>query len=193
MSEPHLDDKGKELIFKEIYVNHFKKVESFAYKYLQDGEKAQEVAQDVFVSVWENMEKLWQGRDVVPFLFVITKFKCLNVLRKESRGQAYVSHTQYHTRGQIACTALESSTLDTLLSKEVGRLIQNAFAKMPVAVKETFELSRNRELKYYQIAQEQNISVKTVEYRMSYAFKILRENLKDYLVFLAAIIINRFI
>lgn len=182
MSEPHLVDIGKEQIFKEIYINHLKKVESFAYKYLQDGEKAKEVAQDVFLSVWENMDKLWVGRDVVPFLFVLTKFKCLNLLRKEMRGNHYLNYTQHHTAGSIACAALESNTLDVLLSKEVGMLVQMAFLKMPSTVRETFELSRNNKLKYHQIAQKQNISVKTVEYRMGCAFKILREYLKDYLV-----------
>lgn len=36
-------------------------MEYFAYKYLQDGENARDEAQDVFVSVWKNMEKLWAG------------------------------------------------------------------------------------------------------------------------------------
>lgn len=183
---------SKDLIFKEIYIDHFKKVESFAYKYLRNGEEAKGVAQDVFLTVWENMDKLWNGRDIVPYLFVLTKYKCLNVIRKQVRGEAYAKHQSSHTHESLMCAALESQTLDVLLSKEVNKLIQSAFGKMPPQVKETFELSRNKELKYHQIAQQQNISVKTVEYRMSFAFRILREQLKDYLICLA-LLVTKFI
>lgn len=193
MPPPRCINIGKEQIFKEIYIDHFKKVESFAYKYLQNNEKAKGVAQDVFLSVWENLEKLRMEEDIVPLLFVITKFKCLNLIRKEERGQNYIHYSKQHTAHSLTCAALESETLDNLLSREVKILINKAFSKMPIQVKETFELSRNKELKYYEIAQKQNISVKTVEYRMSYAFRILREHLKDYLVCFAIALIHRFI
>lgn len=193
MSPARCVNIGKEQIFKEIYIDHFKKVESFAYKYLQNDEKAKEVAQDVFLSVWENIDKLRTEEDIVPLLFVITKFKCLNVIRKQGRGENYIHYSKRHTSDSLAGAALESATLDNLLSQEVKMLVHKAFSRMPVSVKETFELSRNKELKYYEIAQKQNISVKTVEYRMSYAFRILREYLKDYLVCSAIILIHRFI
>jgi len=44
-----------------------------------------------------------------------------------------------------------------------------------------FKLSRFEELKYAEIAEQLNISVKTVENQMGKALKIMREQLKDYL------------
>ncbi len=45
-----------ERLFEEIYKNHFNKVRFFAYSYLNDNEKAENIAQDVFLALWGDME-----------------------------------------------------------------------------------------------------------------------------------------
>ena len=58
---------------------------------------------------------------------------------------------------------------------------------LPARCREVFELSRFEGLKYGQIADELDISVKTVEGQMSKALRLLREHLKDFLVLIIII------
>jgi RNA polymerase sigma-70 factor, ECF subfamily len=52
---------------------------------------------------------------------------------------------------------------------------------LPEQCRLVFKLSRFEELKYNEIAEHLQISVKTVENHMGKALKIMREQLKDYL------------
>jgi RNA polymerase sigma-70 factor (ECF subfamily) len=71
-----------------------------------------------------------------------------------------------------------------LLDSELARQIEKAIQNLPDGIRETFVLNRFEGLSYQQIALHENISVKTVEYRISKALTILRKDLGDYLLFL---------
>jgi RNA polymerase sigma-70 factor (ECF subfamily) len=70
---------------------------------------------------------------------------------------------------------------DHLHAKELGQKINTAIDSLPEQCGNVFKLSRFENLKYNEIAQHLNISIKTVENHMGKALKILREQLKDYL------------
>ncbi|PKO99845.1 MAG: hypothetical protein CVU13_04780 [Bacteroidetes bacterium HGW-Bacteroidetes-8] len=165
-------------LFEDIYRRHFKKVVYFAYRYLNDQEKAQNIAQDVFLALWGQMEVLDKNGEVLPYLFILTKYRCLNWLRKEKQHLKFKSNTL--TNYDISITALADDSSTSLYHTEIEVLVNEALKKMPDKVKDTFVLSRFKNLKNKEIATLQNISVKTVEYRISFAFRVLRKILKDY-------------
>lgn len=165
-------------LFEDIYRRHFKKVVYFAYRYLNDQEKAQNIAQDVFLALWGQMEVLDKNGEVLPYLFILTKYRCLNWLRKEKQHLKFKSNILSNYDISITALADESST--SLYQTEIEVLVNEALKKMPDKVKDTFVLSRFKDLKNKEIAALQNISVKTVEYRISFAFRVLRKILKDY-------------
>jgi RNA polymerase sigma-70 factor (ECF subfamily) len=80
----------------------------------------------------------------------------------------------------------EYPLLDSELTKQIDRAIQN----LPDGIRETFMLNRFEGLSYQQIAKQENVSVKTIEYRISKALTILRKDLGDYLLFL--LFVSRF-
>lgn len=170
--------KNFELLFEDIYRKNFKKVLYFAQKYLIDIDVAESVTQDVFVALWGQIEAVDQNGEVLPYLFVMTKYRCLNHLRREKQHRGYIQRTL--TDYDIAYAALTDGSSGNLYSSEVSRLINNAYANMPDKVKETFMCSRGEQLKNREIADKFNISEKTVEYRISCALKILRKHLKGY-------------
>lgn len=177
------DNLTKEKLFEEIYANHFRKVMFYTYNYLKDNEKAENITQDVFLTLWEQMDNLDDSGEVLPYLFVLAKYRCLNWLRKEKNHEKYAQERKTVT--DISITALKEESSVNLYSKEVTQLVGKALDKMPDKVRDTFVFSRFKELKNREIAEKQNISEKTVEYRISCAYKILRKMLKDYtLVFI---------
>lgn len=171
-----------ELFFEDAYKKHLRKVQFYARNYLTDESEAKSVAQDVFMTLWENLDELDTERDILPYLLVVTKFKCMNILRKNRYQKKYRDHeSSRHCRESLAYEALSDYTSTALYSGEIMDLVGKSLEEMPEKVKSTYMLSRHNNLKNSEIAEEQLISIKTVEYRLNYAFKILRKNLEDYL------------
>ena len=167
--------------FEETYLSHLKKVQFYANSYLCDQAEAKSVAQDVFLALWENLDEIDTEKDILPYLIVVAKFKCMNILRKRHYHQKYRdSKNSKYLRGVLAYEALNDFTSTYLYSSEIMELVEKSLGQMPETVKSTYVLSRERNLKNHEIAELQLISVKTVEYRINYALKILRKNLQDY-------------
>ncbi len=167
--------------FEQMYVANYHKIRSFCNHYLRDDNLSKNVAQDVFVSVWNNRENLSFSDELLPYLFVLAKNMCLNILKREKVKQNYSDYGKSQNRDALNYASLRDSSIGLLYGNEVEKLLNEAMQKMPESVRSTFYLSRFKRLKYDDIAKSQKISVKTVEYRIMYALRILRIKLKDYL------------
>lgn len=89
-------------------------------------------------------------------------------------------------------TLHSSDNTSTLLeSKELQARVNDAMMVLPEKCREVFHLSRNEQLSYKEIAEQMNISPKTVENQVGKALKIMRDELKDYLpLLLITLILN---
>lgn len=169
--------------YEEFYVNNLRKVEFYAYNYLANHEMAKSVAHDSFLTLWEHREDVDFTKEVLPYLFSITRNKCLNLLRRVKTRNIYCDDLSYR-ENILNQDAIFHPTSLSLYEKEITKIIGNCIEIMPDKVKETFLNSKVKGLKNKEIAVKMNISESTVEYRLSYAYKILRKYLKDYLPFL---------
>ena len=70
---------------------------------------------------------------------------------------------------------------DILESDEVARIVNQTLEGLPEKTANIFRMSRFEGMKYMEIADELNISVKTVEANISKALVLFRENLKNYI------------
>lgn len=174
---------SKEKYLAEIYARHFYKVRYFAFHYLGDEEQARDVAQEVFIRIWDSEEKIDRDRDVLPYLITITRNICMNILKKRDVRRRYDDYTKRNFMDDINSEALGELTVSALYSEEVSKLFEASLQEMTPSVKETFLLNRIRGHKYKEIADIQNISVKTVEWRVAGAIRILQKKFKDYLPF----------
>ncbi|MPM28975.1 hypothetical protein SDC9_75513 [bioreactor metagenome] len=166
--------------FETMYVSNFHKIRSFCFGYLRDDALAENVSQDVFVTAWSNRDSLDFGEDLLPYLFVVAKNRCLNELK---RGKLRKTHSDYSLRKEkeaLFCSSLKAMQLDLLYRKDLEYELNRIFDKMPRSVSSTFKLSRFGNLKYDEIAKVERISVKTVEYRIMFALRILRKSLKSH-------------
>lgn len=177
------DDTYYPEAFEKCYIRNFHKIRSFVNSYVYDPDQAVSIAQEVFVVLWENREKVNFEEDLLSYLFLIARNKSLNVLGKKESVRKYAAYSMNHSRETLDFYALSHNTSTSVYTKEIQSLIGQALHHMPEKVKETFLLCRDKKLKYAEIARLQNISVKTVEYRISNALKELRRYLKDYLPF----------
>lgn len=170
--------------FEKIYALHFYKVRYFAYNYLKDDELATDVAQEVFVKIWESPNQPDYTKDVVPYLITIAKNICMNILKRRKIKQKYDDFSLNNIMETINSESLHELPISALYSNEVEKILTISLNEMSPSIKETYLLNKVKCHKYKEIAQIQNISIKTVEWRMASAMRILQKRFKDYLPFL---------
>lgn len=166
------DEQAFELLFRKYYI----RLCSFTNKFIHDPEEAEDIVEEVFIKIWENRKEINPEESLISYMFKIAQNKSLNILRKKKAESKYIEIFKL-----IYIDNKDFSGFETFLSKELEKNIEIAINKIPPKCKRVFELSRSEGLKYSQIAEELNISIKTVEVHMSKALNILRIELKNYL------------
>jgi RNA polymerase sigma-70 factor, ECF subfamily len=167
-----------EMYFKSFY----QPLCSYAYTFLHDRDEAEEIVQSTFLSVWEKRATLKVHTSSKSYMYAMVRNACLNVIKHEKIKQRYVGEEI-----ALAQPGYES-VAQTVASTELETRIQVAIEKLPEQCRLVFKLSRFEELKYNEIAEQLDISVKTVENHMGKALKIMREQLKDYLPLMIAVV-----
>lgn len=172
--------------FEMIFRTYYQPLCNYAYTFLQDKENAEEIVQSTFLSVWEKRETLSIRTGVKPYLYAMVRNACLNVIKHEKIKQK-------HAVEELAVGVHSyDSVSHTVAGSELELKIQQAMEQLPEQCRLVFKLSRFEELKYSEIAEQLNISIKTVENHMGKALKIMREQLKDYLPLLI-VLMNGFL
>jgi len=160
--------------FEALFKSHFAYLCNFAEQYVQDQDAAQEICQQVFIRLWEKRADMDPQQSIPSYLFTAVKNRCLNYLR---------DHKKYRSRMlDIDCGDIDFSREDEdlLAAEELQRRILEALESLPEKCRQVFEMSRYQHMKYQEIAEELDISQKTVEAHMSKALKTLRAALSDY-------------
>lgn len=167
--------------FKDLYCRYYYKLKSFANVYLNDNQASSSVVQEVFIHIYQHMDKYQVGEQMVSYLYIATKNKCLNHLRSIKTQNRYKSDKEYHFRIDTACNLLSDHIYGSFDYMRMSDIYRKSLNELPQTVRDTFLLSRNSNMTYEEIAEKENISIKTVEYRISYALKRLRQALRSFM------------
>jgi RNA polymerase sigma-70 factor (ECF subfamily) len=170
--------------FEKLFRSFFPGLVLFARKYVPDQDTAKEIVHNVFLNLWEKRGKVDAGSPLKSYLFTSVHNRCLNFIRDQKKFDRDESHFQ-----RMESTEFTDGT-DRLEEQELEQRIFDALQALPEKCREVFTLNRFEGLKYAEIAEKLDISVKTVEAQMSKALRILREKLLDYLTILILFIIN---
>jgi RNA polymerase sigma-70 factor, ECF subfamily len=172
-------------VFEKIFKYYFLKLERFAVEYVLNKEEANDIVQSVFAMLWERRASLLPDTNLNNYLITLTKNQCLNYLKHLKAGFNYKSfHESKWKELEMNYYALERFNQNKLSLEELEKTIQDAIDSLPGQCREIFMLSRFQDLKYHEIADKLNISVKTVEKKMSISLSILREKLREYYSFI---------
>ncbi len=158
-----------------LFKTYYKPLCNYAYSFLNDRDEAEEVVQATFINVWDKRQSIEIQTSTKSYLYRMVRNASLNVIKHSKVKQA---HVKYEIAGGEP--SHEEVTQSVISSKLEKRIIE-AMKTLPEQCRLVFQLSRFEELKYGEIAEQLNISVKTVENHMGKALKIMREQLKAYL------------
>jgi len=169
---------GNEKVFEQIVREYWPRMFKFALIYTQNNETSQELVQDTFLVLWNNRAILKDNTNLITYLMVVLRNKCLNLLEQTRIRQLYIEEIDDETIYQRAnLYVLQDEASQIVESEDLHKAIERALSKLPEKTREIFMLSRYDGLKNQQIAETKNISQKTVEYHISRALQILKEEL----------------
>ncbi len=166
--------------FENIYNEYFSLVKHVCCGYLGDEELSTNTVQDVFVTFWNNMDMVKELSER-NFLLTIAKNKCLNILRHKIVEQKYKEHSLYNMKlDLINLSALEHST-SSIYCKEIEKIIHNEVNKFPDSFIRTFHYKVFEGLSNKKISLIEDVSERTIEYRLRKINLALKERLKEYI------------
>lgn len=169
--------EGKPTFFDYFFDKYYQGLCVYAYRILKSNAEAEDIVEDFFVRMLENRKNIRIESSVKSYFMRSVHNRCLDYLAHQ---KVIASHETYQLKIMNEEDFLEYPLINTELKIQIEKAIQN----LPDGIRETFILNRFEGLKYQQIADQENISVKTVEYRISKALNILRKELGDFLVLL---------
>ena len=164
-----------------LFRTYYQPLCNYAFTFVQDRDEAEEIVQSTFLNIWEKRENLSIHTGVKPYLYAMVRNACLNVLKHEKIKQQHATMEM-----AIAERSIES-VASTVIASELEAKIHDAMDHLPEQCRLIFKLSRFEDLKYAEIAEQLNISIKTVENQMGKALRIMRDQLRDYLPLLIVI------
>jgi RNA polymerase sigma-70 factor (ECF subfamily) len=147
----------------------------FALQYTKDHDTAREITQEAFISLWEKRASIDLSKPVKTYLSTTVRNKCLNWLRDNKKFNREILDIE----GLLSDKTYIQP--DRLVETEIRDKIARAIDGLPQKCREIFVLNRNENLKYQEIANRLNISVKTVETQMSKALQHMRDQLAEFL------------
>lgn len=156
---------GEMEAFSLIYTDLWDDLHGMAFKILKDDDLVQDVIHDVFADLWEQRSKIFIAYSLKAYLIVCVKNRCLKTLRKFKIAEDH----------NLEALSTNFTQEDEFVQKELAVMVSRLLNKIPGKSKEIFELSREEDLSYKQIAFRMNLTTKSVEYHISKVLTTLRK------------------
>ena len=165
--------EGDVFAFNELFHRYSQKIYNFARKHLEREEDAQDLLQDVFITIWNRRKEIDEKRSFNGYLFAITLNAIRKYFRKKVKDRELVDRWLREANNYSDITKLTVEYHS--LKERADKIIET----MPPQRKTVFLMSREQGLRIDEIARRMNIARKTAENHLHLALKFLREKLTE--------------
>jgi len=162
--------------FSTLYDRYWKALLAKAYARLKSKEDAEEVVQELFISIWHRRQKIELVYSFKTYLFAALRYQILSFIAK-----------QQYRKDEISIDGADNSALwlqddefHSIEMKELQSKINLIVDQLPEKCRIIFKMSRNEGMSAKNIASALNISHRTVETQISKAIRVLKNSFKDY-------------
>jgi RNA polymerase sigma-70 factor (family 1) len=159
--------EGDREAFNEIYHRYWLQLFQIAVSKVSVKEEAEDIIQDLFISIWVKRHSLQVHTTLKGYLFSALKYKIINLYELKSVRKNYFIHVSANGKRH------DNPTEEKIKYDEVQREIEIGVEKLSPNVKHVFLLSRNDNLSISEIAERLELSPQTVKNQISKALKIL--------------------
>jgi RNA polymerase sigma-70 factor (ECF subfamily) len=156
--------------FKRLYMLYYNKMFSLAKSIVKSDVVAEEVTDDVFLNLWVHRTRLPLIGNFTYYCYTAIKNKSLTYLSKPQVKKVDIDEIEL----ELADTSATGE--DQLICEDLSKVIDSSLKALPEQCRLIFKLLREDGLKYRQVAELLDISIKTVEYHMGNALKRIAED-----------------
>ena len=164
---------GNHPAFEKVFIFYYTKIRIFIFGYVKTMDDAEDLAEEIFVELWQNHESIKPEKSFDSYLFTIAKNKALNFLKRK--------YTSKNIIEMQAPPIFSHSPEEEYIALEKALLIEMVVEKMPAQRKKIYQL-RQEGLTNEEIAKELETTKRNVESQISMALKEIRITFKQYLI-----------
>jgi len=165
---------GDYTAFERIFKMNYSSLCAYSNRLVMSPQLAEEIVDDVFFSLWNNRNKIQISTSFQAYLITCVRNRSLDCLRhlKREKRRSLLEHAE-----TLPCK--QSIAYESMILEELNHRIHAAVRILPTQCRIIFQMSREENLKYKDIAERLNISVKTVDTQIGRALKHLRKVISE--------------
>lgn len=152
--------------YRELFILLHARLKQFAYSILKSGEEAEELVSDVFIGIWQKRDQLGKINSPLLYFYTSTKNLALNRLSKQKK-QVNLSPEEW----LVQVNSVYFDPVQLMLTEEMLRQVRKAVNELPPRCRLIFKLVKEDGLRYKEVAELLQLSVKTVEAQMAIALR----------------------
>lgn len=175
--------QGDHKAFEMLYDLYYVKLCSYCNSIVKNLPVAEEIVQELIYTVWDRRTTLSFEPELKQYLYRSVYNNAITHVKKESKLAINSELTSF------IADSLPRYYQDELETKELSETIENTLSSLPAQTKDIFQMNRDEEMSYKEIAEKTKLSVKSIEYHMSKAIKVLQKELSRYLMLVIFILI----
>lgn len=162
-----LKAKDEHSTFESLYKEHYEKLCVFLLNYISDKDKIEDIVQDTFINFWSKRDKITITSSTKNYLYRSAYNKLIDSFREEKKKEDMIS--SYYNTAVLLADSLDDFQKELRLEK-----LNNCLEQLPTRCKEVFVSSKITGKKYQEIADDLEISLKTVEGHITKAYKLIK-------------------
>jgi RNA polymerase sigma-70 factor (family 1) len=168
--------KSDSAAFQELYTRYWSKLYFLAHKRLKSAMAAEEIVQNVFLTIWRKRKTL-RIEALPPYLAASTRYAVYHYLAAEKR--------RARNEEMAGSRQMGISTLEMLIDdKQLLEIVKQQANELPEKCRLVFIYNKLEDQTLPEVAQRLNISVKTAEAHLTKALRLIRRRLKDHAFFI---------
>ena len=166
--------QGNQQALQQLFDQHYVTLCRIALRLVHRAEVAEEIVQDVFVYLWEKRGDYQISTSLGAYLTRAVRNRCLNHLKSRAARYDWSEEIQDH---QHPVDAAPDAALQVA---ELTAALEHILPQLPERCQLVFSLIRYEARSYQEVADQLDVSVKTIEYHMGKALRLIRQHLVRY-------------
>lgn len=174
--------EGGEHAFSEIYERYWEKLYRYVFNRMNSPDTAFEITQEIFTSLWSRRKEIVFHTSLSGYLYASIRYLIIRHIKHSKLKSEYVEDFM-----AFRVSAMDNSTEEQVNLHQLEDAVEKSLQGLPKRCQEIFRMSRMQNKSIQEIAEQLNISKKTVENQLTVALKHLRVSLDEFMMVLILI------